>query len=148
MIPGGRLNQHGFSLLGLMVGLLLVAILTAIAVPNYQQSLAKTRRSSAQGALLILAQHMQRVYSENGSFMPAGDAPSLPLDRPEVAAVAQFYNFSLASVSSQEYVLRASPRDVQADDGNLEVTHTGQRRWDADNSGSITDAEQHWPTGG
>ena len=140
--------QRGLSLLGLLVGLLIVAILTALAIPSYQQSVAKTRRGAAQGALLVLAQHMQRIYSENGSFMPAGAAPALPLDRPEVAAATPYYAFTLHSVNTQSYVLRANPKSVQSGDGFLEVTHTGQRRWDRDNSGGIAADEKSWPTGG
>ena len=141
-------RQHGLSLLGLLAGLLIVAILTALAIPSYQQSVTKTRRGAAQGALLILAQHMQRIYSENGSFTPGGVAPALPGDRPEVSAAAPYYTFTLNSVASQSYALRASPHAVQAGDGFLEVTHTGQRRWDMDNSGAISADEKNWPTGG
>ncbi len=136
--------QQGVSLLGLLVGLMVVAIITAVAVPSYQQHVAKARRNTGQSALLVLAQHMQRVYSDNGTYAPAGSAPDLPLDIVPVTDALAYYEISWTSIASQSYVLRATPKDVQAGDGFLEVTHTGQRRWDADNSGAISASERGW----
>ena len=137
-------QQIGFSLLGVLVAAVLAAILSALAIPSYQSQLAKTRRHTGQSALLVLAQHMQRVYTDRGSYTPDGDPPDLPLDIAQIRDAQLYYSLALTDATSQSFVLRATPRGRQAADGILELTNTGQRRWDADNNGSITNQERHW----
>ena len=59
-------NPHkiaGFSLIELMAAVLIVAILAAIAVPAYQSSVRKARRTDARAALLDLAGREERYYN-------------------------------------------------------------------------------------
>lgn len=139
-----RANQRGLSLLSLMAGLVIFSILTAIALPNYHKHVTKARRDTAQAALLTLAQQMHGLYSDFGSYMPDDTAPVLPFTQAPIHGPKAFYDLTLSSIANQSFVLRATPKGVQAEDGYLEITQTGQRRWDANNSGSIEANERDW----
>lgn len=65
----------GFTLIELMITVAIIGILTAIALPSYQEYIAKSRRAEANAVLLEVNQYMRRYYSSNDSFtstLPSG----------------------------------------------------------------------------
>jgi type IV pilus assembly protein PilE len=60
--------SHGFTLIELMIVVAIVAILASIALPSYQEYVARGRRAEVKAALLEGAQWMERHYSENYRF--------------------------------------------------------------------------------
>jgi type IV pilus assembly protein PilE len=58
-------TQNGFTLIELMVAVAVIGILTAIALPSYNEQIAKGRRSAAKSVLLNASQFMERFYTEN-----------------------------------------------------------------------------------
>jgi type IV pilus assembly protein PilE len=81
-------EQHGFSLIELMVVLVILAILAAIQYPSYLESVRKTKRAEGRTALTQLMQQQERYYSQHGSYIAfsslapngykwfSGDAPA------------------------------------------------------------------------
>ncbi|WP_411728108.1 type IV pilin protein [Methyloglobulus sp.] len=67
-------TQKAFTLIEIMIVVAIVGILAAIAVPSYQESVRKSRRSDAQGALMGFANGMERHYTEFNSYCDAADA--------------------------------------------------------------------------
>jgi len=67
-----QLQQNGFTLIELMIALAIVGILAAIAYPSYQDSVMKSLRTDATGALLGLANAMERHFTETNSYLGAG----------------------------------------------------------------------------
>jgi prepilin-type N-terminal cleavage/methylation domain-containing protein len=57
-------NQNGFTLIEVMIVVVIVAILAAIAIPSYQDSIRKTRRADAKEAGRVL--HYQYLYDTWG----------------------------------------------------------------------------------
>ena len=80
------MKQRGFTLMELMIVVAIVGILSAIAIPSYQESVRKSRRAEARAQLLEVAQYMQRFYSQNDSFAAAkdGTAVAIPSDLAKV----------------------------------------------------------------
>jgi type IV pilus assembly protein PilE len=151
-----RNKLKGFTLIELMITVVIVGILAAIAYPAYQNSVTQSRRADAQGALTQLNNAMERTFTENNTYMPGSTAPTLgtgaatpphifpsqaPLD-----GTTKYYDLSISAITANTYTLRATPiaGTAQANNGMIELTHTGIKRWDADNSGGFSAAENNW----
>jgi len=133
----------GFTLIELMIVVAIIGILAAIAYPSYQNSVEKARRSDAQGALLGLANAMERHFTANNSYLGAGSpntgSPSIYPDEVPMDGNTKFYDLTISAATASTYTLRATPKNGQAGNGILELTSTGVRTWDKDNDGSVTD---------
>ena len=74
----------GFTLIEVVIVMAVVAILTAIAIPNYFQFIARGHRSEARATLTAAAQWMERFRTErgtyNGAALPA-NAGAIPCNR-------------------------------------------------------------------
>ena len=112
-------KNRGITLVELAVVIGIVAILAAIALPNYQDSVRKGRRAEAQTALLQFAGNAERIFTEFNSYATV----TLP-------ANTDFYTFSFPSaVTATSFTIRATPTAIQVDDrcGTMTLTQTGVR---------------------
>ena len=126
----GIVEARGFTLLEVLMVIGILAILTAIAVPSYQDSIRRGHRSEARATVLQAAQFMERVRTERNTYAPGGVAPTLPgsLAQLPVSGAAR-YTVTVSAVTATTYTISAQPAGVMAGDvcGNLSVDETGQR---------------------
>lgn len=73
-------HQRGFSLLELMVAVAIVSIITAIALPNYQDYLLRSRVPEATSSLADVRVRMEQFFQDNRSYPTGGCvvAPAVP----------------------------------------------------------------------
>jgi type IV pilus assembly protein PilE len=156
-------RARGFTLIELMIAVAIVGILAAIAYPSYLDSVRKSRRADAQGALLGFANGMERHFTETSNYCNAGGAggantcgdadatndtgtaPTSIYAPP--SATAAYYTFTINNADTSTYTLRVTPvtGSSQARDGMFEIDETGARRWDRNNDGDFADAnENNW----
>lgn len=100
-------KMMGFTLLELMIGLAIVGILSAVAMPVYQEQLRKVRRDAVKMQLLSLHIDQQAYRLQNPSFA-SGQALGLPN--------SDHYQFSIANVTSQTFLLMAKATGTQTQD--------------------------------
>ena len=121
------MHQKGMTLIELMIVVAIIGIISAIAYPSYQSYVEKTRRTTAQGKMLELAQWMERAYTANGSYPTA--TASLPLALRNIPETAPFqYKVTLASgATATSFTLIATAEGSQVGDdcGNLSLSNTG-----------------------
>ena len=97
------MKPRGFTFIELMVVLALVGLLAVIAIPSYQESMRKSRRTEVRAQLMEVAQYLQRFYSHNDSFATtkAGAAATIPSELAKVprnaAPGSQSYDISFAT---------------------------------------------------
>ena len=125
-----RPHQQGFTLIEVMITVAVVAILTAVALPSYNEYVRRGQRAEARAALLQAAQFMERVRTERNSYRPGGAAPTLPTGMAQVPPQgATRYTIQLQANTATTYVLEAQAVGAMATDrcGNLRIDNTGLR---------------------
>ncbi len=110
-------TRRGFTLIELVIVMAIIAILVAIALPSYQDSVRKSRRGAAKSLLVELAQRYERFHTINNTYagffatIPAGD-----LQSPTTGGPA-FYNIlEPVAGTATVYTLSAVPQGSQTDD--------------------------------
>ncbi len=126
-------KQSGYTLIELMIAVVIVGIVASFAFSGYQQNVRQTKRSDCGGALVSLAQAMERHYSVNNSYLGAAasggntGAPTIFSTSCPVDGGTPSYNLTIAAATASTYTLNAAPTGGMADDkcGTLTLTGTG-----------------------
>ena len=119
-------NNQGFTLIELVMTVAIVGILMAIAIPSYNNSTMKARRSDGQTALMDTMVRQERFYTENNTYTTTlANLPALT-HSPE-----GYYTITAAACAGSTIdscvILTATPGSVQADDGALTLNSRGQK---------------------
>jgi len=138
-------KQLGFTLIELMIVVVIITILASVAWPSYQGHVKSTRRADAQGALMGLAQAMEKHFTQNGSYKAAADggdtgAPGIFATEAPLDGGTKFYNLRITAADDTSYTLQAQPKNGQAGDGNIQLKSSGEKAWDRGNDGSLVEA--------
>jgi type IV pilus assembly protein PilE len=128
----------GFTLIEVMIVVAVVGILAAVALPSYNEYIARGRRGDAQTQLLAAQQWTERFYSEHYRYDQTsaatpvlvtdatlfGNQPFRTSPRPGEGAVA--YNLTVVAAANT-YTLTATRTGSMASDacGNFTLTNTG-----------------------
>ena len=123
-------KTRGFTLIELIIGITIVGILMAIAVPSYQNHLRKGRRAEAQAFLMQVSQRQQQYLLDARTYAFGGNAlTDLGLTPP--TPVSDHYQIVVTGASNPpQFTVTADPSAsaVQSADGILSITQTGQKQ--------------------
>jgi type IV pilus assembly protein PilE len=116
---------RGFTLIELMIVVAIVAILSAIAVPSYNDYIMRSRRAEARSGLQNAALWMERAMTATGNYpLQAVFPASLK------AVPGGMYSIDLTPTSTAvAFTLTAAPQGAQALDkcGSFTLTNTTVR---------------------
>lgn len=104
-----RVREGGFTLIELMITAAIIAILAAIAIPSYQDSVWKGKRAEGKAAIFKALQAEERNYTQSNTYVAytSGSPPS-----------GAFPAFSADTLANSRYTLAASAGPVTAVDPN------------------------------
>ncbi len=118
-----RVRGRGFTLIETMMVLVVVAILVGIAVPAYQNSLNKGRRSDAKSALMDVANRQESHMLDRNTYTT--DMTQLGFTNDPMVSEEGFYTVDAEACTdgiSRCYVLTARPVIPGAQDGDTRCT--------------------------
>ncbi|NNL63543.1 MAG: type IV pilin protein [Woeseiaceae bacterium] len=99
--------MRGITLVELMVVIVIVGILASVAYPNYQEFVARAKRSEARAALLRLATNQERFYLNNNTF--TADLTSLGFaSTPKVETETGYYEIEVTSADASNFSATAT----------------------------------------
>lgn len=128
-------NQHGFTLMELIITMVIIGILTAIAIPNYTAYIQRSNRSEARSALLEAATWMERWRTQTGVYgstlaAPTVAPPLFPFTQVPATGTAK-YTIAPPVIAALGigYTVTATAVGVMAGDvcTTLSINQTGQR---------------------
>ncbi len=126
-------KSQGFTLVELMVTVLIVGIIGAIAVPNYQRYVIRNNRAAVQVEMTqisnLMEQYRTRQFSYTGAtFQSIGLSTSSATTLPFPSTGTANYTLGLTAAANG-WTVTATPINKQVRDGMLALDNLGRKCW-------------------
>ncbi|PPC93791.1 MAG: prepilin-type cleavage/methylation domain-containing protein [Methylotenera sp.] len=122
-----KVRLKGFTLIELMITVAIIGILTAIALPNYQQYVIRSSRVAAQSQMMDIANREQQYLLANRVY---ANKASLGFSLPSEVSAKYTYDITVDNgVSPPTFLITFTPiaGTAQASDGAITLDSKGTK---------------------
>jgi type IV pilus assembly protein PilE len=100
-------QQHGFTLIELMIVVAVIGILAAIAIPAYRDYVTRAKITDATSILSNKRVQLEQYFQDNRTY--AGVLPVLPATACTAdTTTSQYFDFSCTTLTATTYVIQAA----------------------------------------
>lgn len=155
------MKKNGFTLMELMVTLVILGILTAMAVPQYQKYVVRSNRIAMQADLMRISSALERIKAVQltyaGAVVTATNIYGSAVYPIGSTGTAVLYNLVLGPSNAStaptvtgalttNWEISAIPANKQVGDGLMKLNSLGQSCWNkgVDTSCDVTVQTQSW----
>jgi len=136
-------KQKGFTLIELMIVIAVIAILIAVAYPNYQQYIVRSNRAVGKAELLKVAAKQEHYFLNNKAYASDLEELGYPAnpyfidregDAMAAAGTTAIYEVSITDSDALSYTLSLARKNFQLKDtecGDLGLDESGDRTPDS-----------------
>lgn len=103
------MKQQGFTLVELLVTVLIIGILVAVALPNYQRSVIKSRRTDATFSINTVQLAQEKYRMNNPSYASPVDLGLTVGTATTMLSKNGHYNISVSNITATSYTITATP---------------------------------------
>lgn len=101
-------RQSGFTLLELMIVVVVIAILSAIALPSYSEYVIRSRLTEVYSALGSAQSSAEQFWSNNRTYVGFDTAVGFPQSYDPVAAPNVKFTYNLSNQTASTYTITAT----------------------------------------
>lgn len=105
-------RRTGFTLIELLIVVAIIAILAAIAVPNFLEAQTRAKVSRVRADVRTVATAMETYKIDNNKYPPAADFPRAALSGPWPATTAYFHSRIPSWLTTPIAHMTALPEDI------------------------------------
>jgi len=131
-----RRVHKGFTLIELMIVVVVIAVLSAIAVPGYKYFVTRAKRAAARTAIQNMAQQQERYFTQNNGYLAivsgSGSAAGGWINYVGDTYAARTYDLTVgvtagATTTAASFTISAAPTNGFADStcNTLSLTSAG-----------------------
>lgn len=118
-------QSHGFTLIELMIVVVVIGILAAIAIPNYQQYIIRSHRTAAQAEMMDIANRQKQFLVSNRAYVDKNALEDSGYALPTDLAARYDYVITLGAGTLPTFTITFTAKGAQASDGDLTLTSDG-----------------------
>lgn len=118
-------QSRGFTLIEMMIVVVIVGILAAIAIPNYQQYILRSHRTAAQAEMMDIANRQKQFLLSNRAYVSKTDLEASGYELPTDLSSRYSYVITIGAGTLPSFDITFTAIGAQTDDGDLGLSSAG-----------------------